>query len=54
MIAIVAEISWLGNQLPNCKETANRKKILQTKASLDKNKSQRIKDLRLIFRLRLR
>jgi hypothetical protein len=33
------------NHLPNCKETAKRKKQLQIKASRDKNKSQRMNNI---------
>lgn len=45
MIIVVASASWFWNHLPNCKETAKRKKQLQMKASRDKNKSQRMNNI---------
>lgn len=45
MMTMVAEASWLVTQLLMRKEKARRKKTLERKASLDKNKSQRMKGL---------
>ena len=42
---VSASASWFLNHLPNCKETAKRKKQLQMKASRDKNKSQRMNNI---------
>ena len=42
---VSASASWFWNHLPNCKETAKRKKQLQMKASRDKNKSQRMNNI---------
>ena len=43
---VVASASWFWNHLVNCKEIARKKKLLQMKAKRDKNKSQRMNNIK--------